>query len=98
LITCARKDCSIEFEPATHNQKYHNSECCRIATNSRIMEKYYDKRDQKNGKVRFCESGCGTKLSRYNDSKTCSGCETRQSISANRTVADMLLNVNWQTV
>jgi hypothetical protein len=98
LITCARQDCEIQFIAATHNQKYCSPECCRIATNRRIMEKYYDKRDQKNGKVRYCSTGCGTKLSRYNDSKICSGCDIKQHVSANRTVADMLLAVNWQAV
>lgn len=98
MITCARKDCLIKFDPNTHNQKYCSAECCRVATNQRIMEKYYDKRDQKNGKVRFCAFDCGTKLSRYNDNKICSGCEIKQHVSANRNVADMLMSVNWQTV
>jgi len=96
LITCARKDCSNEFEPATHNQKYCCAECCRVATNRRIMEKYYDKRDQRQGKARFCSS-CGSKLSRYNDGKECSSCELSRTVSANRSVADMLSSVSWQT-
>lgn len=97
MITCARKDCDIEFQPATHNQKYCCAECCRIATNQRIMEKYYDRRDQRQGKARYCNK-CESKLSRYNDSQICSSCELKQSVNANRSVADMLLSVTWQTV
>ena len=43
-MICANSECKKDFAPKTHNQKYHNDECCRIATNRRIMEKYYDKK------------------------------------------------------
>ena len=47
-MICQNKECSQEFEPKTHNQKYHSDECCRMATNKRIMEKYYEKKSIKN--------------------------------------------------
>lgn len=97
MIQCANKECENIFEPATHNQKYCCAECCRVATNRRIMEKYYDKRDQRQGKARYCIN-CDSKLSRYNDNRVCSSCELKQSVTANRSVANMLLSVNWQTV
>lgn len=97
MITCARKDCDIQFTAATHNQKYCCAECCRVATNQRIMEKYYDRRDQRQGKARYCAQ-CDSKLSRYNDNKVCSSCELKQNVNANRSVADMLMSVSWQTV
>jgi len=43
-MICANKECAKDFEPKTHNQKYCTDECCRIATNRRIMEKYYEKK------------------------------------------------------
>jgi uncharacterized hydantoinase/oxoprolinase family protein len=45
-----------------------------MATNKRIMEKYYEKKSIKNGLVRNCKK-CKTKLSRYNNSDICSVCE-----------------------
>lgn len=72
-MICANKDCSKEFEAKTHNQKYCNDECCRIATNKRIMEKYYEKKAIRNGAKRECLK-CKAQLSRYNDSSLCSSC------------------------
>jgi hypothetical protein len=34
-------ECKNDFEFKTHNQKYCSQQCCRVATNKRIMEKYY---------------------------------------------------------
>lgn len=96
MIICARTDCEVNFERNTHNMKYCSAECCRVATNRRIMEKYYDKRDQRQGKIRFCTSCTTTKLSRYNDGKICSGCENQQNVSSNKSVADMLSSISWQ--
>ena len=53
-MICANKECSKEFEPKTHNQKYCTDECCRVATNRRIMEKYYEKKAIRNGAIRQC--------------------------------------------
>ncbi len=75
-MICANKECSKEFEPKTHNQKYCTDECCRIATNRRIMEKYYEKKAIRNGAQRGCKK-CGTQLSRYNESSLCSSCNRK---------------------
>ncbi len=77
-MICANEDCpnGKEFTPKTHNQKYCNEQCCRIATNKKIMEKYYEKKAIKNGASRTCKM-CKTKLSRYNESNVCSSCEKR---------------------
>lgn len=72
-MICANKQCAKEFEPKTHNQKYCTDECCRIATNKRIMEKYYEKKAIRNGAKRGCIK-CGAQLSRYNESHMCSSC------------------------
>ena len=81
-MICANKECSKEFESKTHNQKYCSDECCRIATNRRIMEKYYEKKAIRNGARRGCKK-CKSQLSRYNETEFCSSC-TKQINHDNR--------------
>lgn len=95
MITCARKGCEETTERKTHNQKYCSDECCRLATNQRIMEKYYQRRDQRLGKVRYCSECTTTKLSRYNDTLVCSSCEYTKKVSLNKSVVGLLDNVVW---
>lgn len=72
-ILCAYESCGKEFEKKTHNQKYCDSDCCRKATNERIMLRYYEKRDNRRGKERTCASkDCNRALSRYNEEDYCS--------------------------
>jgi hypothetical protein len=73
-MICENKECNKKFTPKTHNQKYCKDECCRIATNKRIMEKYYEKKAIKNGAERLCKR-CKIQLSRYNKNTICSSCE-----------------------
>ena len=75
-MICANKECAKEFEAKTHNQKYCTDECCRVATNRRIMEKYYEKKAIRNGARRECYK-CKGVLSRYNESDVCSACQKR---------------------
>jgi hypothetical protein len=77
-MKCANNECTKKFDAKTHNQKYCSDECCRVATNRRIMEKYYEKKAIKNGAPRICKK-CKTKLSRYNQRDVCAGCEKRIS-------------------
>lgn len=81
-MICANKDCTNEkeFTPKTHNQKYCSDDCCRIATNKKIMEKYYEKKAIRSGKKRLCKS-CNSSLSRYNTLSVCSKCEKNNSKS-----------------
>jgi len=87
---CARKGCDETFVSKKHNQKYHNDECCRLATNQKIMEKYYEKRAQRRGETRMCKTCKVTKLSRYNDDQVCSSCKSKSVLDANNSVIDML--------
>jgi hypothetical protein len=88
---CEYRDCDVEFEPATHNQVYHTEECCRLETNARMKERYRENRDRRNGAVRICKTpGCGTKLSRYNESKYCSKCETAPEVQTNKQLLELL--------
>lgn len=96
-MICAREDCGIEFSQKTHNQKYCSDECCRIATNKRIMEKYYEKKAIRNGAKRVCKTrGCGEILSRYNYASVCFMCESRKKSDAKRELLD-IINVIGKT-
>lgn len=77
MKVCAYDACGVNFEPKTHNQRYHTSDCCRQATNARIMEDYYARKARRKGNIRHCNS-CDTVLSRYNDSRVCSVCEASE--------------------
>lgn len=78
-MICLSKDCKKEFEAKTHNQKYCSDDCCRVATNKRIMEKYYEKKAIKNGSIRLCKK-CSSSLSRYNKENICSLCIKKSSV------------------
>lgn len=93
-MICFNKDCKKEFEPKTHNQKYCTDNCCRVATNKRIMEKYYEKKAIKSGKLRACHE-CKTKLSRYNQSSLCSNCSKKylKNKNNNLKLLQMIKNV-----
>jgi hypothetical protein len=90
MIRCAYSECGVLFEPKTHNQRYHTSECCRMATNNRIMENYYERKARRQGHIRVCATeGCTTKLSRYNDEKICAKC----TAGLNSTDRDILMRM-----
>lgn len=92
VYECARIDCSTTYIKKTHNQKYCTDECCRLATNQRIMVGYYKTRDRKRGVERWCQVCDATKLSRYNSSDVCSACKARRISDANSAAVDMLRN------
>ena len=88
-MICSNKECKLKFDAKTHNQKYCSDECCRIATNKRIMEKYYEKKAIKNGASRVC-STCKLQLSRYNSGDICSSCEKRMQVDSKNMMMDIL--------
>jgi len=88
-MICGNAVCKKEFEPKTHNQKYCSDECCRIATNKRIMEKYYEKKAIRSGKFRPCKK-CNAPLSRYNQSVICSVCEKNVGLKNRNTILGMI--------
>ena len=92
-MICGNKDCAKDFNSKTHNQKYCTDECCRIATNRRIMEKYYEKKAIKNGAARPCKK-CGAQLSRYNQSIYCAGCEKKIDINNKNKLKRMIDEVS----
>jgi hypothetical protein len=92
-MICANKECAKEFSSKTHNQKYCSDECCRIATNRRIMEKYYEKKAIRNGALRKCKK-CKVKLSRYNQNEMCSVCEKNSSTKDRNKIIGMLNDIS----
>lgn len=77
-MKCAYEECKNEFEPKTHNQKYCSDECCRIATNIKIKNKYREKKERLSGKVRICKTpGCNTVMSRYFEDAVCELCRSK---------------------
>ena len=90
-MICANVDCLNDknFEPKTHNQKYCADECCRVATNRRIMEKYYEKKAIRNGATRGCKK-CGSQLSRYNETPLCASCQKKIDITKRTKIKGML--------
>jgi hypothetical protein len=74
-MICAFDECSNNFEPQRHNQKYCCSECCKDATNKRIRQKYYETKERLNGSKRICVSkNCNTIMSRYTEEDICNKC------------------------
>ena len=92
-MICFNSECAKDFTPKTHNQKYCSDECCRIATNRRIMEKYYEKKAIKNGAPRVCKT-CKTKLSRYNQNNICSTCEKNISYEGKKILWSILGDIS----
>lgn len=88
-MICSNSECAKDFEAKTHNQKYCSDECCRVATNKRIMEKYYEKKAIKNGALRKCKR-CSIKLSRYNQNNICSSCEKNVNLKNKNSLLGML--------
>lgn len=84
IAYCARADCHNKLkEKRRVNQKYCSAECCRIATNERLMHKYYANKRRNSGKPRMCEE-CGTnKLSKYNEDEICNQCQNKHKTSTN---------------
>jgi hypothetical protein len=92
-MICANKECKKDFDPKTHNQKYCADECCRVATNRRIMEKYYEKKAIRNGAERGCKK-CGAQLSRYNETTICASCQKKIDITKKNTIMGRLNEIS----
>lgn len=93
MRVCGYSECHVEFQPRTHNQRYCTDEHCRLATNARIMQNYYKRKERRAGKERMCANGCGTKLSRYNDNDVCSACTAKRTSDVRSSLLDMVNSV-----
>jgi hypothetical protein len=92
-MICAYKDCTgvKEFEPKTHNQKYCSDECCKIATNLRIKEKYERKKAKLSGEPFKCKTrGCTYILSMYSTGDYCESCKNKEKYKDRQEVLNIL--------
>lgn len=94
-IQCENTGCEVVFTKRTHNQRYHDDECCRLATNRKIMDKYYERKARRLGQARHC-ANCGNSLSRYNSDSICNACTLKQEVERNQAVSSMLSGISWQ--
>lgn len=69
------KWCDTYFSPKVSYQIYCSTDCRNEATKEKIVERHKILRRQKRkDKTRYCNGGCGTVLSVYNDDKYCDHC------------------------
>jgi len=94
-MICAYDHCNNKFNPKTHNQKYCSDECCRIATNEKLKEAYYEKKARLAGAKRICKSkGCNVILSRYNESNICDKCVNADREKERKALIEMMKRVS----
>jgi len=91
-IKCENEGCEIEFIKRTHNQRYHDDECCRLATNAKIMKQYYKDKALRLGHKRWCPQ-CGNQLSRYNPDEICGPCSLKEEAERNSSISSVLSSV-----
>lgn len=84
-------NCNHPFESNKKNQKYCSPACCRLATNKKIMAKYYENKKRLNGEKRYCE--CGQLLSRYNENNLCSPCAINNKKQNNQSILEVINHV-----
>jgi hypothetical protein len=86
-LICAREDCTnVIEEKKKFNQKYCSYECCKVATNARIMEKYYERKERMSGKPRYCKECKTAKLSKYNYGDMCFACQQAKQSETNKLI------------
>ena len=81
---CANPECNNIFEPLVHNAIYCGDACRKLITNQKVLDKYYEKKEQKANMLsqkRVCaHTGCDTVLSIYNDETICESHKTARLI------------------
>lgn len=98
MSVCARIGCEERFVKRTHNMIYHDSDCCRLATNERLKGQYHERQAQKRGEPRYCVV-CGvTRLNRYNSGRVCGGCQAERAATAKSSLVGLLSNVELELV
>lgn len=78
---CANDNCSNVFVPKTYNGVYCSSECRKIFTNKKLLDKYHTNKNNKFKKKVCANNGCTTILSSYNKEKICEQCKIKRYIN-----------------
>ena len=95
MMICAFEECQNEFEPKTHNQKYCSDECCKIATNVKIKEKYQNTKARRAGVSVKCKNrGCKQILNRYGTDDECEVCKAKRVASERKGILEMLNGIS----
>lgn len=77
---CDNPECSKSFVAKVYNALYCSAECRRVITNKKLLEKYYQNKENKT-KKRVCKtSNCLTVLSKYNKENICEQCKKERFI------------------
>ena len=93
-MICAYEECNNKFEPKTHNQKYCSDECCRVATNKKLKDQYYERKARLAGVIFRCANkGCNNALSRYSNNKVCDMCTSKEKTQERTNIINMLKDV-----
>jgi len=94
-VICDLENCENEFEPKTHNQKYCSDQCCKIATNIKIKQKYHENKARRNGAIRICSNnGCNMELSRYNKTNKCYSCDSKKEFEDRNNILKLIGHVS----
>lgn len=94
-MICAYENCNNDFTPKTHNMKYCSDECCRIATNEKLKQAYYEKKARLSGAKRICKNkSCNVILSRYNSTEICDKCVSAEKEKERQELLRMLKRVS----
>lgn len=88
-------NCGSGFESNKKNQKYCTPACCRLATNKKIMTKYYENKRRLSGEKRYCE--CGQLLSRYNEEVKCFICSENEKTKDRNEILEVIKSVIKKT-
>ena len=88
-------NCGVNFDSNKKNQKYCTPACCRLATNKKIMQKYYENKKRLSGEKRYCS--CGQLLSRYNEKNKCFMCTKKDEQSDKGNILEVINNVIKKT-
>lgn len=90
-MICSNESCNNEFTAKTHNQKYCSDECCKIATNIKIKEKYIYKKARLSGQKFICKNiGCNQVLNRFTNNNICEVCKAKERNQERKKLLDML--------
>lgn len=91
---CANEDCNNTYVQTAHNKIYCSDECCKKATNKKIMEKYYAKKHRRSGALIECDR-CSAALSRYSDDHLCAACRSEVTRGSAVALQKKMRNVKW---
>ena len=77
---CANDECKKEFIAKVYNALYCGVDCRRIITNKKLLNQYYENKNNRNTKRTCKTKDCTTILSKYNKETICEQCKNERYI------------------